>query len=143
MNLDLISIGRAGYNIVDMLSDIGGIQSIIITSFSLILTIFNHKYFDGYMAQRLYKLQNPEKSEKESPNLFFFPTKVGNARDFIVDALPQRMVCCRKTRHQLGLEKAIQALAKEGDILTLIKSRRYFHMALRYLLPKQVRLDLK
>ena len=25
----------------------------------------------------------------------------------------------------------------------MIKSRRYFHMALRYLLPKQVRLDLK
>ena len=29
------------------------------------------------------------------------------------------------------------------DILKIIKSRRYFHMALRYLLPKQVRLDLK
>ena len=50
MNLDLISIGRAGYNIVDMLSDIGGIQSIMLTSFSLILTILNHKYFDSYMA---------------------------------------------------------------------------------------------
>ena len=50
MSMDLIAIGRAGYNIIDMLSDIGGIQSIILTSFSLIITILNHKYFDGYMA---------------------------------------------------------------------------------------------
>ena len=34
-------------------------------------------------------------------------------------------------------------MAKEIEIMTLIKSRRYFHMAFRYLIPKQVRIDLK
>ena len=34
-------------------------------------------------------------------------------------------------------------MAKEVDIFKMIKSRRYTHMALRFLLPKQVRLDLK
>ena len=34
-------------------------------------------------------------------------------------------------------------MAKEVDIFKMIKSRRYTLMALRFLLPKQVRLDLK
>ena len=34
-------------------------------------------------------------------------------------------------------------MAKEVDIFKMIKSRRYTHMALQFLLPKQVRLDLK
>ena len=57
MNMDLNSLGRDGYNIIDMFSDIGGIQSIIFTTFSLVLSVLNHNYFDSYMAQKLYKLE--------------------------------------------------------------------------------------
>ena len=32
---------------------------------------------------------------------------------------------------------------KEIDIIEMVKSRRYFKMALRYLLPAKVRMDLK
>ena len=39
-----------------MFSDIGGIQSIIMTTFALILTVLNYNYFDSYMPQKLYKL---------------------------------------------------------------------------------------
>lgn len=56
MNMDMNSIDRVGYNFIDMLSDIGGIQTIVMTTFALILSILNHNYFDSYMAQRLYKL---------------------------------------------------------------------------------------
>ena len=34
-------------------------------------------------------------------------------------------------------------MVEEEDIITFIKSRRYFHMALRYLLPRKVREELK
>ena len=57
MDLDLDVINRVGYNVVDMFSDIGGIQSIIMTNFALILTVLNYNYFDSYMAQNLYKLE--------------------------------------------------------------------------------------
>ena len=56
MDLDMDVINRVGYNVIDMLSDIGGIQSIIMTTFALILTVLNYNYFDSYMAQNLYKL---------------------------------------------------------------------------------------
>ena len=64
-----------------------------------------------------------------------------------MDRLPKKCLtrCCKKkqSKHDRGLVKAREALEKEVEIFTMIKSRRYFHLALRYLLPKQVRLDLK
>ena len=141
--MDLTSINRNGYYFIEMLSDIGGIQSILLATFTVFLSIVNHNYFDSYMAQRLYKLEKEKLiSEEDEPELFK-PSKIGNTKEFFIDAIPQKLVCCRKSRHQKGLDKARQALEKEVDIFTMIKSRRYFHMALRYLLPKQVRLDLK
>ena len=56
MNMDMDLIVRVSYTFIDMLSDIGGIQSIIISTFALILSVLNHNYFDSYMAQKLYKL---------------------------------------------------------------------------------------
>ena len=56
MNLDLGVIQRTSYNVLDVLSDIGGIQSIIITSFSVVVGIWNYRHFDSYLASKLYKL---------------------------------------------------------------------------------------
>ena len=44
MNLDLGLIYRSGYNILDVLSDIGGMQSMIVTAFSVLLGIWNGSY---------------------------------------------------------------------------------------------------
>ena len=42
MNLDQIVIERSGYTLLDLLSDVGGLQGILISGISLILSIFNH-----------------------------------------------------------------------------------------------------
>ena len=65
MNMDANSVERVGYNFVDMLSDIGGIQTIVMTSFALVMSILNHNYFDSYMAQRLYKLDKEKRKGSE------------------------------------------------------------------------------
>ena len=57
VDMDLTSINRNGYYFIEMLSDIGGIQSILLATFTVFLSIVNHNYFDSYMAQRLYKLE--------------------------------------------------------------------------------------
>ena len=57
MNLDLGLIQREGYDAFDVLSDIGGIQSIVITTFSALLGFWNYRHFDNYMASKLYKFQ--------------------------------------------------------------------------------------
>ena len=68
MNMDLLSVGRVGYNVIDMFSDIGGIQSIIMTTFALILSVLNHNYFDSYMAQKLYKIVRRHNRTEEGQN---------------------------------------------------------------------------
>ena len=99
MDLDQDVINRVGYNVIDMFSDVGGIQSILMTSFALVLTVFNYNYFDSYMAQRLYKLEKEKLiSEDDEPELFK-PSKIGNTKEFFIDAIPQKLVCCRKSRH--------------------------------------------
>ena len=65
MNLDLGLIYRTGYNILDVLSDLGGMQSMIVTTFSVLLGIWNYKNFDNYMASRLFKIQKSNKNEKQ------------------------------------------------------------------------------
>ena len=105
MNYSLEVINRTGYTILDILSDIGGIQGILISVFSIILAIFNYKFFDSYIASRLYKLQRPDagdvtKYKKEiHRSTFFTPTKTANVLEYLVDqVILSCLICCSKTR---------------------------------------------
>ena len=61
MNLDKIAIERHGYTFLDMLSDCGGVQSILVSMFSCSLIILNHEHFDTFMASKLFKIKKKEK----------------------------------------------------------------------------------
>ena len=65
MDLNQYSIERAGYNILDMLSNIGGIQGLLVSFFLTILSVFNYKNFDNVMAAQFYKLKI-DRNTKES-----------------------------------------------------------------------------
>ena len=56
MNLDQITIARSVYTTLDVLSDIGGIQGILMSGMGMLLGIWNYQNFDNYMASRLYKV---------------------------------------------------------------------------------------
>ena len=55
MNLDQTTLARTGYTTLDVLSDVGGIQSIFMSAIGIVLGLWNHNHFDNYMASRLYK----------------------------------------------------------------------------------------
>lgn len=57
MNMHLSDVQRTGPNLLDMLSAIGGIQSIVFTLFGLILSAVNFNHLENFMAQKLYMLQ--------------------------------------------------------------------------------------
>ena len=48
--------------------------------------------------------------------------------------LPNCLVCCKKGRRERGIQKARAALDKELDVLELVKSMRFFRMAIKRLL---------
>ena len=56
LNYDLIIYERFYYTILDLLSDIGGFQSILTGFCALLLSMIKHDHFDDYLVQHLFEL---------------------------------------------------------------------------------------
>ena len=57
MDLNVVELERTTYTYFDLLSDVGGLSSICITFFAMILRFWNHNSFDNMMAISLYKVK--------------------------------------------------------------------------------------
>jgi hypothetical protein len=57
MNLDQKVIACAGYTILDYISDIGGMQGMVISFMTWLIAIWNFNMFDNHMVTRLYKME--------------------------------------------------------------------------------------
>ena len=55
MNFDQILVERSGYTLLDILSDVGGLQGILISGIGFILSIFNYNYLENYLVYKLFK----------------------------------------------------------------------------------------
>ena len=64
MDDDLTVIERSGYTILDWLSDVGGIQSMIWSLTGAILGIINGNYFNDSLIAKLYKYDSTADSER-------------------------------------------------------------------------------
>lgn len=60
MNLDKITIARNGYTFLDVLSDIGGIQSMLFYFFTSLLGFLNYGHFSSHISSRLFRLKHQE-----------------------------------------------------------------------------------
>ena len=136
-----------------MLSDIGGLQGILLSFCVAFLVLWNHNNFDNYLASRLYKIQDDTDSQSDVQNTrlstgsktpvgsFIEPTKWCNIYEYMLDAIPNCLKCkkcsCRKTRTMQSIEQARVQMDEEINIVEIIKSLRYFNMALRLLLTKE------
>ena len=66
IDLDQTDIKRIEYTILDLLSDIGGIQSNLIFLFSIMLSIWNHNNFDNHLLINFFKLKSNSASIVEN-----------------------------------------------------------------------------
>ena len=75
------------------------------------------------------------------------PRRCFNPKEYIRDLLPKVCLrifkCCKPDRLERGFEKARENLLKEINIIEIVKSRRFFHKALKLLLSKKKRMELK
>ena len=67
MNFDLININRSGYTLLDVLSGVGGIQSVLYAGFSVILSYFNFNNFSSHLAAKFYKFNQDEDDDDYPP----------------------------------------------------------------------------
>ena len=91
MNKDLKRVLRQSYSLIDLLSDIGGVQSIFFSSFAIVLSVLNYQHFDTHIASQLFKIQKLGLGSKYAGELeMFSPSLTGNTKEFFQD------LCCRR-----------------------------------------------
>ena len=81
-----------------MLSDIGGIEAILISFITFFLSFWNYKHFDSYMVEHLYKIGFREKDSREEDEALIEETKCENIKYLCMDWLPRKLVCCRRSK---------------------------------------------
>ena len=129
-------IERNGYTLLDLLSDVGGLQGILISGISLTLSLANYNHLDNFLVFKLFRSPETEAPLQASSS--------ENIREFFFDkCIPRKLACCAKKRKQVAMEKAREALMKEIEVIKLIRSRRFVHMALKHLLGPALRKDFK
>ena len=102
MNLDLTVIQREGYTLLDLLSDVGGLQGILISTFSLLLGIWNHNYMESYIASKVYKVASTDEKELGSLEV---PNRA-NIKEYCIDRLlPAKLTraCCKLKRKEIEM----------------------------------------
>ena len=100
------------------------------------------------MASKLYKIKKPADGNEKIKQYFlrsdfFKPLKCRNLRSYVIDSLPGCLRCCKESRQERAIKKAITEMDQEIDIIEMIKSRRFYKMAFRKLLSDKERMDLK
>ena len=88
--MDQTLIERSGYTVLDLLSDVGGLQGILIYAIALLLSILNHNHLENYMATKLFR----DKSSGEVSIDLKATDKWGIISFFIERILPRKMNCC-------------------------------------------------
>ena len=126
VSLDLWKIKRTGYTVLDMLAQLGGITTVLVNSFRVIVSFFNYNNFVSYLASKFYQIKNsqlndmtlstPQAKLTASP---LVTSKCGNLKElFMHKLLPKICVCrcCRLNKMQRGVAEARVALYKEINI---------------------------
>jgi hypothetical protein len=144
LDQDIKKYKRTHYSFFDLLSDIGGFQGILVTFLASLAGIWNHNMLDNYMVSRLYKLEKPNEDTRQIKDTFkesefMKPRLLYNPKEYFRNLLPHWVCFCpsmKADRLEKSFEQARAQLQKETNMIEIIKSRRYFNAALRFLLSK-------
>ena len=95
-DLNLTSLSREVYTILDVLSATGGIASALISLLVPIVGLLNYNHLESYIASRLFKIyeENPNMNNSTS----FTASKYGNLAEYTIDSIPACLVCCKKPK---------------------------------------------
>ena len=85
MNYDVNLIERSGYTVLDVLADVGGLLSILISGVSFTLSIFNYNYLENYLVHKLFK----------SKAVYLMTTQSEMIKEFCLsNCLLRKLACC-------------------------------------------------
>ena len=137
MSLSHGRVERTSYSILDLISDIGGMQGLLISWFSLALAFCNYHQTENFLISRLYM-------EGASD---------GQARSMRAERLQDPKECCfywffrhcgsQPSRNMSIFRRAREKLARETNMVELIQDIRFAKGAAKLLLSKRKRDKIK
>ena len=150
-DLDLKVVQRNLYTILDLLSDIGGFTTIFLKGLSVLIAIWNFNNYEYHFLTNFFKKKALKTTANNKVHASldsienFEPKHICNIQEYLLHMMPclRKLSCCRYNSKQAALEKARQALNKEVNIIEIIKLLRYLKLAMKKVLPKNVRDEAK
>ena len=114
VNPNLRVVARDMYTFLDLLSDIGGMQGILISGMAYALAFWNFNQFDNFMVSRLFKLQKPPAEQRTDMKRnersdFMVPPRLYNPKEYCMNLVPKcfcRCKFCKYNRLETGFERA-------------------------------------
>ena len=81
-----------------MLADVGGLNAMLVTFFSLLAINWNYNSFDNHMVSRLFKITRPKTDIDEDMEYFerseyIKLNKLPNCVDWLLNFVPKRCAC--------------------------------------------------
>ena len=112
---DQLVIERSNYSVFDLLGDIGGLESIIFSFVTLMLSALNYNHLDNELVSRLFRFKNSSQSGDDSQ--FYKVTRTWNVCNLFMDCIPTFCLCCAKSKRNQAFELARKKLEQETDIV--------------------------
>ena len=95
MDLNQKVISRSGYTVLDLISDIGGMQGVLISFFAIIVGVWNHNMIENHLVSRLYMIESspdPHNSRQNQPSasgnyISMIPRASQNVLEYLKDSV--------------------------------------------------------
>ena len=112
MNLDITVVSRTGYTFLDVLSDVGGLEAIVVSFMAIAIQIINHNDMDTFLVTFLYKTEEGN----------FTRNEISGVKEWLKDHLNGKLTfCCKRNKRQDMIVKARELLDAETDVINLVK----------------------
>ena len=141
-DLSVIHYERVAYTYVDMLTETGGLSAFLSTAFYCIHITWNYSAFDNFMVSRLFKMKLAKEEIDLDSSYFDKSTYIRLGRFPYILVLCRRVFpkrchekCCKRSKREVAMKNARCKLEKEINIIAMVKSWRYFEIALHNLIP--------
>ena len=122
MNLDLKYLSRDGYTVLDLLSDIGGIQGLLFSFAAIFVGFINYNQVENHLVKKLFVRKDAKGSYEMGPDIQtsrFRETCCQNLAEYFQENCLS--TCCGKGKRDRAFAKARDELNRETSIIELIR----------------------
>ena len=137
LNMDAEVINRSVYNFMHALGDTGGINAILFSVASSLLSVFNLNKSENFLASKLYSTSHSPPATGPSDKQLLKPSGQSSICEWFQGHVPFGAKCCRKRNKDKLFEKARDLYASETDVVSIIQQLRLYKTISRKLIPPE------